>query len=108
MALLVLISVLLFFLLRVLFRQLLKSRLGGAADKIAGALVGALRGILLGLALLSGLSLIPSDSLYRLLSERSVVGEWVCNTLTPWAQPKLGELPVLKDRATQQIENFVQ
>ncbi|MEI8205608.1 MAG: CvpA family protein [Kiritimatiellales bacterium] len=98
-------AVLLFLLLRVLFKQLLKDKLGEAADKIAGGLAGALRGALLGSAVLVGLSLIPNDSLYRVLSEKSSVGAWVCNTLTPWAQPRVMDLPVLKNKVSEKLND---
>ncbi len=105
---LVLAAVLLFVVVRALFKQLFKSKLGGPVDKIAGGLVGALRGILFGLAVLAGLSLIPNDSLYRALSEKSSIGAWVCNTLTPWAQSHAGDLPVLKDKMSEQLDDITQ
>lgn len=101
-----LIAILLFFVARALFKQMLKSKLSESADKIAGALVGALRGILLGFAVFVGLSLIPGDSLYQMLSEKSSVGAWVCNTLTPWAQSHAGDLPVLKDKMNEQLNDM--
>ncbi len=102
---LLLAAVLLFLLVRALFQQLLKSKLGESADKIAGGLAGALRGALLGLAVFSGVSLIPNESLYRTLSEKSSVGAWVCNTLTPWAQPRVMKLPVLKDKMGEKLND---
>jgi uncharacterized membrane protein required for colicin V production len=103
---LVLAAALLFVAVRALFKQLFKSKLGGPADKIAGGLTGALRGALFGLAFLAGLSLIPDDSLYRALSEKSSVGSWVCNTLTPWAQSHAVGLPVLKDKTGEQPDEM--
>lgn len=105
-AVLVLSAVLLFVLLRLLFRQVLKDKTGETADKIGGVLVGTLRGTLLGLVLFSALSLIPNDSLYGMLSEKSSIGRWVCNTLTPWAQPRIGELPALKNKMHERLDDF--
>lgn len=101
-------AVLLFFLVRVLLKQLLKSKLSEFSDKAVGGVVGVLRGALLGLVLFSGLSLIPSEALYRTLSEKSLIGAWVCNTLTPWAQPRIMELPVLKDRVSERIDEITE
>jgi uncharacterized membrane protein required for colicin V production len=99
-------AILLFVMVRALFRQVFKSRLGESADKAAGGLVGILRGALMGLVIFSGLSLIPSEALYRTLSEKSAIGAWVCNTLTPWAQPRIMELPVLKDSVNDRIDEL--
>jgi len=99
---------LLFVLTRALCKQLFKSKLSEAVDKAAGALVGVLRGALLGLVVFSGLSMIPNEALFRTLSEKSLIGAWVCNTLTPWAQPRIMELPVLKDKVSKQIEEMTQ
>ena len=103
-----LVTVLLFLLLRALFKQLLKDKLGEAADKITGGLAGALRGALVGVAILVGLSLIPNDALYQALSEKSSVGAWVCNTLAPWANPRIMELPVLKDKVSEKLNDITQ
>lgn len=105
---LLLIAILFFVLVRALFKQLFKSKLGETADQIAGALVGALRGILFGLAVFVGISLIPNDSLYQTLSEKSLIGAWVCSTLTPWAQSHAGDLPVLKDKMSEQLDDITQ
>lgn len=105
-AVLILASVVLFVLLRILFRQMLKEQAGTNADKVGGVLVGILRGVLLGLTVFVGLSLIPNDSLYRVLSEKSAVGGWVCNTLTPWAAPRIGELPALKSDMQDHINDI--
>jgi uncharacterized membrane protein required for colicin V production len=107
-AVMLLAAVLLFVVVRALFKQLLKSKLGETTDKIAGGLVGALRGVLFGLAILVGLSLIPNDTLYQALSEKSAIGGWVCNTLTPWAQPHIEELPVLKDKAIERLDEITE
>ena len=101
-------AVLLFIVVRMLFRQLLKNKLGESADKIAGGLAGALRGALLGAAVFVGLSLIPNDSLYQTLSEKSSIGAWVCNTLTPWAQPRVMRLPVLKNKMSEKLNDTTQ
>jgi uncharacterized membrane protein required for colicin V production len=103
---LVLASVLLFALLRILFKQALKEKAGGTADKIGGVLFGAARGALLGLVIFSALSLIPNDSLYRAISEKSAVGEWVCGTLTPWAKPRLEEIPALKNKIQDRMDDL--
>lgn len=91
---LLLIGLLVFFALRVvltvLFRQLFK----GVVDRLFGGLFGLLFGALLGLSVFSSLSLIPDEEVYRMLSEKSVVGAWVCERLAPWLYPRLMELPV--------------
>ncbi|MGE4488630.1 MAG: CvpA family protein [Kiritimatiellales bacterium] len=87
-------AVLLFFVLKILLKVLLKARMGEVTDKLVGALVGTARGILTGLAILIGLSLVPSQALYRQISEKSSVGGWVCTTLTPQLYPRIMELPV--------------
>jgi uncharacterized membrane protein required for colicin V production len=92
-----LLAVLIFVLARAVFKQILKDKLGEAADKVAGGVVGAVRGVLMGLAAFAALSMIPNDSLYQTLSEKSSIGGWVCNTLTPWIQPRIMDLPVLKN-----------
>lgn len=105
---LILASVILFFLLRILFRQMLKDLADTKADKIGGVLVGMLRGILLGLTVFVGLSLIPNDTLYRVLSDKSAVGGWVCKTLTPWAAPRISELPALRGSIQNRIDDVTQ
>jgi uncharacterized membrane protein required for colicin V production len=105
---LLLVAVLIFFVVRLLFKQVLKDKLGETADKIAGGLVGTLRGVLFGLALFTGLSLIPSDALYRTLSGKSAVGGWVCHTLTPWSQSHITELPVLKKKMSEELNDITQ
>jgi uncharacterized membrane protein required for colicin V production len=106
--LMVLGAILLFFLVRAMCKQLLKKRMSEASDKAAGGVIGILRGTLLGLVVLAGISLIPNETLYRVLSEKSLIGAWVCNTLTPWAQPRIMELPVLKDNVSERIEELTQ
>lgn len=101
-------GILLFFVLRALFKKIFKSKLSEPADKTAGALIGILRGALTGLVLFSCLSLLPNEALYRTLSEKSAIGSWVCNTLTPWAQPRVMELPVLKDKVNERIDEVIQ
>jgi len=105
---LVLAAVLLFVVVRALFKQLLKDKAGGPVDKAGGGLVGALRGILFGLTVFAGISLIPNETLYRVISEKSAIGAWVCNTLTPWAQSHVEELPVLKDKAREQLDDITE
>ncbi len=89
-----LISFLLYFLIRVLLKRIFKTALSDGVDKVAGCVAGLLRGLLVGITLLAALSLLPNERLYEALSEKSVVGAWVCNTLTPWAHPRLMELPI--------------
>jgi uncharacterized membrane protein required for colicin V production len=105
---LLLAAVLFFVVVRALFKQLFKSKLGSPGDKIAGGLIGVLRGALMGLVLFSGLSLIPNDALYQTLFEKSSIGAWVCNTLTPWAQPRIMDLPVLKDKMSEKLDDITQ
>ena len=106
--LLLLSAVLIFILVRAIFKQLLKDKLGESSDKVAGGLVGTLRGAVAGLAVFAGLSLIPNESLYGMLSEKSSVGGWVCNTLTPWLQPRITELPVLKNKVSERLDDITQ
>lgn len=87
-------GMLFFFALRFLLKRLLSERIHKLTDKTAGALLGLLSGTLLGLSVLSVVSLVPDENLYRMLSEKSVVGGWVCNRMTPWLHPRLMELPV--------------
>ena len=87
-------SILVFFALRFLLNRLFHERLSGLADKVLGALTGLFSGALLGLCVLSIASLVPNESAYRVLSERSAVGSWVCERLTPWLHPRVLELPV--------------
>ncbi len=94
MLVLLLVAVIFSFLLNILFKQLFKSRVSEVTNKISGSLLGLLRGALIGISLLAALSLLPSERLYEALSEKSALGGWVCNTLTPWAHPRLMELPV--------------
>jgi len=94
MLVLLLVAVLLSFLLNILFKQLFKTRVSEVTNKISGSVLGLLRGALIGMTLLSALSLLPNERLYEALSEKSALGGWVCNTLTPWAHPRLMELPV--------------
>ncbi len=94
MLVLLLVAVILSFLLNILFKQLFKSRVSEGMNKMSGSLLGLLRGALIGISLLAALSLLPSERLYEALSEKSALGGWVCNTLTPWAHPRLMELPV--------------
>ncbi len=84
---------LLFFVLRALLKKILHQRIPGLVDKMGGAVFGLLSGALLGLSVLVSVSLIPHESVYRMLSEKSVVGGWVCERLTPWLYPRLMELP---------------
>lgn len=103
-----LVAVLLFVVARALFKQVMKDKLGETADKVAGGFVGTLRGILFGLVVFTGISLIPNDSLYQTLSEKSSIGGWVCNNLTPWSQSHLKELPGLKSKVSDRFDDITQ
>lgn len=94
-------SILVFFTLRFLLKKLLFERLSELANKILGALTGMFSGTLLGLCVLSIVSLVPQESAYRVLSEKSVVGSWVCGCLTPWLHPRVLELPVFDGEETE-------
>jgi len=95
---LLLVAILLSFLMNILFKQMFKDQMGVVPDRIAGSLVGLLRGALIGLSLMAALSLLPNEKLYAVLSEKSVVGGWVCNRFTPWLYPRLMELPVFDQK----------
>ncbi|MBC8205919.1 MAG: CvpA family protein [Kiritimatiellales bacterium] len=87
-------AMLLFFMLRFSLKKLLCEQVDSLLNKLSGALVGLLSGALLGLSVLSVVSLVPDESVYQKLSEKSVVGGWVCERMTPWLHPRLMELPV--------------
>ena len=93
---LVLAAFLLFCTVRALFKQLFKARMDAGFDHLGGIVIGALRGAVTGVAVMAALSLLPVERLYQTLSEKSVVGGWVCHTLTPWLQPRLLDLPVFE------------
>lgn len=99
---LLLITGLSYGLARLTITRSVKGRLGDRSDKIWGSFAGALRGVLLGLILLAGLSIIPDESLYQALSQKSFVGSWVCKTITPWAQPYKSKLETLKTEAGEE------
>jgi uncharacterized membrane protein required for colicin V production len=86
-------GVLLFFALRFSFNKLLCERIPNLVNKICGSLVGLFSGALLGLCVLSAVSLVPHEGTYHMLSERSVIGSWVCERMTPWLHPRMMELP---------------
>ena len=87
-------AMLLFFMLRFSLKKLLCEQVGYLVNKISGALIGFLSGALLSLSILSMVSLVPDEAVYQMLSEKSVVGGWVCERMTPWLHPRLMELPV--------------
>ena len=87
-------AMLLFFLLRFSLKKFLCERIDALVNKLSGTLVGLLSGALLGLSVLSMVSLVPDESVYQMLSEKSAVGGWVCERMTPWLHPRLMELPV--------------
>jgi uncharacterized membrane protein required for colicin V production len=90
----VLSSVLVYALLRVIFQQVFKEQVGKFFDRMFGAMVGMVFGLLVGLSVLCAVSLMPQDRPYRILSENSAIGSWVCVRLTPWLYPRLMEMPV--------------
>lgn len=83
----------LYFALYFLFKRFLKELIRGFVDKMAGMFFGLMLGVLIGLTSLSAVSLIPHSGAYRVLSEQSVVGAWICENLTPWLHLRLMELP---------------
>jgi len=87
-------GMLLFFGLRFSLKKLLCEQIPGLMNRIGGGLIGLLSGALLGLCVLSAVSLVPNEAAYRMLSEKSMVGGWVCERMTPWLHPRLMELPV--------------
>lgn len=89
---------------RLTVTRFVKGRLGEPADKFFGSFAGALRGVLLGLILLAGLSIIPDESLYQKLSEKSLAGAWVCKTVTPWTQSYKSKLEALKTKVNEDME----
>lgn len=93
-----LVAVILSFLMTLLFRQLFKERVGAVAGAISGGMLGWVRGGMIGLSLMAALSLLPNEALYTQLSEKSTVGEWVCDRFTPWLYPRLMELPVFDEK----------
>lgn len=94
-------AMLLFFALRFLLKKLLSEQIPGLLDKLFGALTGMLSGVLVGLCVLSVVSLVPDEGAYRMLTEKSMVGSWVCNRLTPWLHPRIMELPVFNGEETE-------
>lgn len=66
-------------------------------DRTIGAVAGLLIGTLLGLSVLCSMSLFGSTRLYSVLSERSLIGRWVCGSLTPKVYPSLLKLPAFSN-----------
>lgn len=100
-------AILFFVLVRAVLKQLLKSQVSGASDRLLGGFAGALRGTVTGLAVMAALSLIPNEPLYQKLSEKSSIGAWVCNTLTPWVHPRVLELPVFHQQQNPPSEPVI-
>jgi hypothetical protein len=63
-------------------------------DKVPGAIAIAKRGWVDPSSALSLVTMIPHEGVYKTLSEKTRVGGWVCDTLTPWLHPKVMELPI--------------
>ncbi len=96
---LLLCAMVFYLLLRLLLRSLLKDRGGVFLDRVSGAIVGMVFGVLMGLCVLCSISLLPQDRPYQILSEKSMIGNWVCTTLTPWIYPRLMEMPIFDAEA---------
>lgn len=93
-----LLSAFLFYVfVKLILTRALKEQVGPLFDKILGAVTGMIFGTLIGLSVFCSLSLMPQERVYTLLSERSAIGAWVCNRLTPWVYPRLLELPAFND-----------
>jgi uncharacterized membrane protein required for colicin V production len=95
---LVLAAIILSFLMNRLFRQIFRSRVGEVTNRLIGGAIALLRGALIGVSLFAALSLMPNETLYTSLSEKSVIGAWVCSRFTPWLYPRLMELPVFDQK----------
>lgn len=93
---LILGAVLFYILLKLILTRAFKEQVGVFFDRVFGALTGMVFGALIGLSVLCALSLLPNEKTYTMLSEKSSIGAWVCNRLTPWVYPKLMELPVFR------------
>lgn len=89
----ILASVLLFFFAQTVLKVFLKQWIGEVTDKLAGAAAGLLRGLVSGLLLFALLGL--NETASATLSEKSAIGAWVCETITPRVGPWLQELPLI-------------
>lgn len=83
-------------LLKAILERALKEQIGAFLNRAFGALMGLVFGVIIGLSIFCGISLLPQDRPYRILSEKSTVGNWVCTTLTPWVYPRLMDTPFFK------------
>ena len=75
--------------MHLLLRKIMKISIGVLSDKILGAMAGLLRGILIGVMIFVALSFVPSVKFRTYLSEKSVVGGWTNEFLTPWVLSNL-------------------
>ena len=90
-------SFLLYLLLRQVLKMMVEKKIGAVFDHILGGLTGLLLGTLGGLLLLTSMTLRPPESrTYVVISERSVIGAWVCENLAPRLVPRLRALPVFE------------
>lgn len=89
---------LLYFPLRAGFRRAwVKEGESSRMERVGGFVFGACRGFLEAFMVLTVLSLLPSSHVYAMVSDRSVLGGWVCERVTPWLHPRLMEMPVFGD-----------
>lgn len=89
-------SLLLFFLLQGVLKLILKRSLGETSDKLAGLAAGLLRGLVSGLLLFTLLSL--HEPIHQTLSDKSSIGAWVCDAITPTVREWLMDRPLLPAR----------
>ncbi|MBM4153264.1 MAG: hypothetical protein FJ220_07065 [Kiritimatiellaceae bacterium] len=104
LCLLIVAAALLFLLLQVIFKSMLKNKMGESSEKFFGAVAGGFRGALIGVIVMSALSVVASESLYQTLSEKSLVGGWVCKTVAPWADPYREQITELKEKVSGEVD----
>ncbi len=96
-------AILFYVLLRAILQRALKEQIGAFFDRFFGALIGMIFGLLVGLSVLCAVSLLPQERPYEILSEKSVIGSWVCTAMTPWLYPRLMDMPVFKEVGQQEV-----
>jgi len=89
-----LITIFLFAWIRRGVRRLLEKVARGFMNRVMDVAFGALRGLLIGVGIMVMLSLWSSEKIETALTERSVIGNWVCNTFTPWLTPRLTKFSI--------------